>query len=528
MSVDGDFRPASASGRQQLVLLHGWGSRREVFAPLVAALGVDFDIVALDLPAHGAAREEPFPRGTELLLEWLRARVPRGAVLAGWSLGGALGLRFAQAFPAHLAGLVTFATGPCFLQREDWRAGMEAARFAAFRDGLLRDKAAQWRRFAALQALADVRQRDVARQLGALGAPEAPAAELLAALDTLAGLDLRTGLATLALPVLHVLGERDAIVPVAVAAEYARLQPDASVWLVRGAAHVPQLSRPAAVAARVRDFVLSRSVRSAGGDRCKRDVARSFGRAAPSYEGAARLQRAVGEELLALAHHALPSPVRVLDLGCGTGHFAARLAARYAGARITGLDIADGMLRHARARADVAGLEWVCGDAEQLPLAAGSVDLLFSSLALQWCEHAGSAFREIARVLAPGGQALVSTLGDDTLWELRAAWRAVDDGVHVNRFERMSVLVESARAAGLTLRAASQTYHVLAYREVQSLARELRALGAHNVNPGRPAGLAGRGVWRRLQAAYGELANPDGSLPATYRAICLRLEKSSA
>ncbi len=60
---------------------------------------------------------------------------------------------------------------------------------------------------------------------------------------------------------------------------------------------------------------------------------------------------------------------------------------------------------------------------------------------------------------------------------------------------------------------------------MQGLARDLRAIGAHNVNAGRPGGLAGRGAWRRLQSAYALLANPDGTLPATYRALCLRLEK---
>jgi pimeloyl-[acyl-carrier protein] methyl ester esterase len=128
--------PAPAAAPPTLVLVHGWGSRHEVFAPFVAALGGGFEIVALDLPAHGAAVEEPFPRDIEAMLGWMRRRIPRGAVLVGWSLGGVLGLRFAQAFPGHLAALVTIATSPCFLQREGWQAGMDDSAFAGFRDGL--------------------------------------------------------------------------------------------------------------------------------------------------------------------------------------------------------------------------------------------------------------------------------------------------------------------------------------------------------------------------------------------------------
>jgi malonyl-CoA O-methyltransferase len=516
--------PASAVARRRVVLLHGWGSRREVFAAFGAALGAHFDVLALDLPAHGAAADEAFPRDEATLLGWMRARIPVGAVLIGWSFGGALGLRFANAFPGHLAALVTIATSPCFLQCEDWAAGMDAASFAAFRAGLLADAGAQLGRFAALQAHQDLRQRELARELRALAAAPADPGELLAALDTLARLDLRGALAALELPVLHVLGERDAIVAPAVAAHYAQLQPRASVWLVPGVAHAPFLSRPAAVAARVTDFLCTRLAAPAvAATRSKQDVARSFGRAAAGYERAAALQRTIGEELLALAPPL--APARVLDIGSGTGHFSDRLAQRFPRAEVIGLDLAEGMLRQARAGTRGESARWLCGDAEQLPLAGASIDLVYSSLALQWCESPGPALAEIARVLAPGGQALIATLGDDTLWELRAAWRAVDARVHVNRFASVAALERAARAAGLTVRGIGQKYHLPAYADVQGLARDLRAIGAHNVNAGRPGGLAGRGAWRRLQSAYAQLANPDGTLPATYRALCLWLEK---
>jgi malonyl-CoA O-methyltransferase len=81
-------------------------------------------------------------------------------------------------------------------------------------------------------------------------------------------------------------------------------------------------------------------------------------------------------------------------------------------------------------------LRGLCADAEQLPLADASVDVIFSNLALQWCEDLPGAMCEIARVLVRGGCAAICTLGADTLWELRAAWRTVDQSVHVNRYYR--------------------------------------------------------------------------------------------
>lgn len=112
----------------------------------------------------------------------------------------------------------------------------------------------------------------------------------------------------------------------------------------------------------------------------KRQVAASFSRAAASYDAVAELQRGVGESLLS----ALPegfSPRRWVDLGCGTGYFSRALERRFGAAEGLAVDIAEGMLRHARARGGAS--HFIGGDAERLPLRDGSCDLLFSSLAIQ-------------------------------------------------------------------------------------------------------------------------------------------------
>ena len=514
---------SGVSPRPRVVLLHGWGSSAAVFTDLAHRLGELAEVEVLELPAHGMCHGESFARDAGRLLDWLQARIPAGSVLVGWSLGGTLGLQLALREPHHLAGLVTIATSPCFLRNADWPLGMEGASWEAFRAGLARDPAAQLARFVALQAHGDRRARKVAHALRAAATP-ASTDELQVALDALAAPDLRAHLATLPTPVLHVLGERDAIVDARLADEYLRLQPQASVWVVPGAAHAPFLSAAQALAMRIGDFMVARIDSRQRAAAHKRDIAASFGRAAPGYEAAASLQRETGAALLAMLAPAAAR--RVLDLGCGTGHFAVQLAARYADAAIVAVDIAEGMLRHARTGAPDHRIEWVCGDAEQLPLAPASIGLVFSNLALQWCANPLPAFAEIARVLAPGGQAAIATLADDTLWELRAAWRAVDDGIHVNRFETVSSLVAAACAAGLRVRALAQRQHRPAYADVRALAHELRTLGAHNLNAGRAAGLAGRDTWQRLQDAYAALANPDGSLPATWRVIHLVLERA--
>jgi ubiquinone/menaquinone biosynthesis C-methylase UbiE len=140
----------------------------------------------------------------------------------------------------------------------------------------------------------------------------------------------------------------------------------------------------------------------------KHRIADSFSRAAQTYDAAAELQRQIGHQLL----ESLPDtrPDRVLDLGSGTGYFTPLLRQRFASSQLVSLDLAQGMLAYARQHRPDSHAAWVCGDAEALPLASDSLDLIFSSLAIQWCERPDRLFAEIARVLRPGGRFVVATL----------------------------------------------------------------------------------------------------------------------
>ena len=179
-------------------------------------------------------------------------------------------------------------------------------------------------------------------------------------------------------------------------------------------------------------------------------VAAAFDRASGAYDAAARLQRDVATELLGRLEYFRLAPATVLDLGAGTGAATVQLVRRFRGARVIALDIAPGMLRAARRR------HWpwrrfgrVCADAHRLPLRDGSVDLVFSSLMLQWSDRPDRVFAECARVLRPGGLLLFSTFGPDTLAELRAAWAAVDATPRVSPFADMPDLAAALQQAQL-------------------------------------------------------------------------------
>lgn len=248
-------------------------------------------------------------------------------------------------------------------------------------------------------------------------------------------------------------------------------------------------------------------------------VRRAFGRAAASYDAAAVLQRAVLDELLARLEFASIAPGVVLDAGAGTGAGAARLSDRFRRARVLALDIAEPMAERAqRRRRWLRKLDAVCADAERLPLRAAAVDLVFSNLMLQWLDDPAPAFAEFRRVLKPGGLLLFTSFGPDTLKELRAAWSAVDNNVHVNRFLDMHDVGDALMRAGFRDPVMDVERMTVTYPDTMALMRDLQAIGARNVNAGRPRALTGRGRLRAMQAEYEKLRR-DGTLPASWEVV---------
>ncbi|MBW7470571.1 malonyl-ACP O-methyltransferase BioC [Marinobacter sp. M216] len=246
-------------------------------------------------------------------------------------------------------------------------------------------------------------------------------------------------------------------------------------------------------------------------------ISKQFGNACATYENASRLQRRMGEVMC----HKLESgenslrPLRVLDLGCGTGWFARRLSQMWPSARVTGVDLSPAMIRRASEQSD-ADIDWLVADAEALPLPDCSFDVVFSNLMIQWCADPGPVFAQCRRLLRPGGRLMVSTLLDGTLRELVGAWASADPGrPHVNRFETESFL--QARVAGELPGASVETRTLqLPYASPVALAAELKQLGAGFKSEGRRKTLTAPGRVRAMCRQYPREA--DGTVIASYEA----------
>lgn len=260
----------------------------------------------------------------------------------------------------------------------------------------------------------------------------------------------------------------------------------------------------------------------------KKRVRASFDRAAETYDAAAVMQKLVREEMLSRLDLVSLKPQCILDAGCGTGHASQSLLKKYPDAHVISLDFAMGMLRKTRALNEsiaqrfkrLIGLNqqsYLCADLEQLPLAANSVDMFWSNLAIQWSNNLDAVFADIHRVLRTDGLLMFSTLGPDTLKELRAA-SSVDGNVHVNRFLDMHDIGDALVRAGFADPVLDVERVVLTYDDVISVMRDLKSIGAHNATDGRVRGLQGRKFLQNLTQQY-EQFRKDGKLPATFEVI---------
>lgn len=251
----------------------------------------------------------------------------------------------------------------------------------------------------------------------------------------------------------------------------------------------------------------------------KRSARRAFEQSAADYDAAAVLQREIGSRMLERLDYVRLEPKTVLDLGAGTGYAVDALQQRYRKARVLALDFAYDMLRIARRRGSMLRRpRCVCADAESLPLADGSVDLIFSNATLQWCNDLDRTFGELLRVLRPGGLLMFTTFGPDTLKELRDAWTAADGHSHVSPFLDMHDVGDALVRAGFAEPVIDAERLTVTYESVRALMTDLKVLGTRNATVERPRGLTGRARLRAMEQAY-EAYRTHGRLPASYEVV---------
>lgn len=252
-------------------------------------------------------------------------------------------------------------------------------------------------------------------------------------------------------------------------------------------------------------------------------IAHNFSSAAHSYDAHACFQQEAALRLTERLDWFKCKPNRILDIGSGTGLLTELLKHRYPKAHIVGIDLAFGMTHYAQTKFKPKfwapqHYHFICGDAHQLPLKPHQFDLVISNCALQWC-HPLTVFKDLKKVLKPNGLFLFTSLGPDTLHELKASFRAIDTYEHVHPFLDMHDIGDLLVRAGFSDPVMDMERLTLTYPNVRDLCLELKHTGATNIHLSRPNGLMGRSKWAQLKQQYDAFLTADGQYPATFEII---------
>ncbi len=252
----------------------------------------------------------------------------------------------------------------------------------------------------------------------------------------------------------------------------------------------------------------------------KKTVRQHFERAAESYDAAAVLQKEVAKRLLARLDYIKINPQRVLDIGSGTGFISADALKRFPKAQVVSVDFAHSMAKKSKQcgswlRKPMA----ICADAEQLPIKPGSIDLILSSLMLQWSNTLADTLRGFHATLAPNGLLLFATFGPDTLKEVRQSWAEVDKLPHTSDFSDMREIGDSLLQAGFIDPVTDMEIITMTYANVRQLMRDIKQIGATNSQHDRQKGLMGKNKLTLFEQAYEQFKTTDGLYPASWEII---------
>lgn len=252
----------------------------------------------------------------------------------------------------------------------------------------------------------------------------------------------------------------------------------------------------------------------------KKAMIQSFNQASISYNNVAFIQREVGQRLMERLDIFAANPTTILDLGMGTGIITEQLTKKYKEASIVGIDIAYHMVKEAKTQMPATeNTFFICSEAATLPFLDNSFDMIISNMVLHWCPDLYAVFMELHRVLRPDGILMFSTLGPDTLKELRASFAKADNYSHVNSFFDMHIIGDDMLAAHLKDPVMDIEYVTVTYKTVQDIMRDLKQLGAHNVIQNRCKGLTGKNRFKQMIQHYETYRTEKSVLPVTYEVV---------
>ena len=253
---------------------------------------------------------------------------------------------------------------------------------------------------------------------------------------------------------------------------------------------------------------------------------KSFNRAATTYDLYSTLQDTISNNLIDRLNTIKLDPLDILDLGCGTGTNGLSLGKKYKESRIINYDFSENMLKEARIKQKLFFLDkinlspysYICADIEAIPLEENSLDLVWSSSTLQWCNQLDLVFNQVNKILKPGGLFIFSTFGPNTLSELREITENLFNEKKTSTFIDIHKVSKHLIHSNFSNPVLDVEHLTVKYKEVDKLFMDIKSIGATNGNLSRNRGLSGRSCTKKIIENY-EAYRKNNLLPASYEVI---------
>lgn len=252
----------------------------------------------------------------------------------------------------------------------------------------------------------------------------------------------------------------------------------------------------------------------------KLKIGRRFNRAAQTYSQVAVLQRKAANHLIQLLAGELAHSKTIVDLGAGNGMLSAQLADDLIGNNddicFSQLDIAEFMLRHGQRNIHHRRTSQVCADFDMLPYGNGSIDFIFSNMALQWSLNLPATLLELYRALSVQGTMLCSAPVAGSLFELHQSINSINPKAVVNHFIDAREINGLLSQTGFKLMASQTRKLTLFYDDFNGIIDHLHDSGTTHIKYRKSTSLSGRNFIEQLGRAYQKFSNDRGQLPMTF------------
>jgi malonyl-CoA O-methyltransferase len=250
----------------------------------------------------------------------------------------------------------------------------------------------------------------------------------------------------------------------------------------------------------------------------KKAIIRDFDKAAKSYDEHAKVQRIIADKLFAMGE--FNAQQIVLDAGCGTGYFHELLRKNKIYCPLVQADISPNMCKIAAEYAsskEYGGTYTINEDIANLPIENNIIDVVFSSMTLQWTEDLTATFTELHRVLKKGGKIIFSTVGDGSLHELDKSFANIDDNTHINQnFQTEDTVRESLAAAGFNNISLTSENITENFSDVMAIMRSIKGVGANYKGGGK---YLGKQYFAMLEQEYKSNYGNQHGLPLSWNII---------